>query len=146
MKDLKEKTIRGGLARLCAQGANFVLRLGSLMVLARLLGPKDFGLVGMVTAFTGVLTLFRDFGLSAAAIQRKDVTDEQMSTLFWINMLLGAARASIIGNGAGYRCLLPRASARWRDGCPGRGILLQCGRSATREHFCNAKCVLPPWR
>ena len=90
MKDLKEKTIRGGLARLCAQGANFFLRLGSLMVLARLLGPKDFGLVGMVTAFTGVLTLFRDFGLSAVAIQRKDVTGEQLSTLFWINMLIGA--------------------------------------------------------
>lgn len=90
MKDLKEKTIRGGLARLCAQGANFSLRLGSLMVLARLLGPKEFGLVGMVTAFTGVLTLFRDFGLSAAAVQRATVTEEQVSTLFWINMLVGA--------------------------------------------------------
>src|SRR5215471_9356294 len=90
MKDLKEKTIRGGVARLCAQGANFVLRLGSLMVLARLLGPKDFGLVGMVTACTGVLSLFRDFGLSAAAVQRTNVTDEQMSTLFWINILVGA--------------------------------------------------------
>ena len=89
MKDLKEKTIRGGLARLCAQAANFFLRLGSLMVLARLLGPKDFGLVGMVTAFTGVLMLFRDFGLSAAAIQRTTVTDEQISTLFWINIVVG---------------------------------------------------------
>jgi O-antigen/teichoic acid export membrane protein len=89
MKDLKEKTIRGGLARLCAQAANFLLRLGSLMVLARLLGPKDFGLVGMVTAFTGVLSLFRDFGLSSAAIQRSTVTEEQISTLFWINILVG---------------------------------------------------------
>jgi O-antigen/teichoic acid export membrane protein len=93
MKDLKERTIRGGLARLCAQGADFVLRLGSLMVLARLLGPKDFGLVGMVTAFTGLLTLFRDFGLSAAAIQRTSVTDEQLSTLFWINIFVGALLA-----------------------------------------------------
>ncbi|WP_353063321.1 lipopolysaccharide biosynthesis protein [Tunturibacter psychrotolerans] len=90
MKDLKEKTIRGGLARLCAQGANFFLRLGSLMILARLLGPKDFGLVGMVTVFTGVLTLFRDFGLSSAAIQRTTVTEEQISTLFWINIFVGA--------------------------------------------------------
>jgi len=90
MKDLKEKTIRGGLARLCAQGADFTLRLLSLMVMARLLGPKDFGLVGMVTAFTGVLILFRDFGLSAAAIQRPVVTEEQKSTLFWINVLVGA--------------------------------------------------------
>ncbi|MGF7182395.1 lipopolysaccharide biosynthesis protein [Tunturiibacter psychrotolerans] len=89
MKDLKEKTIRGGMARLCAQGANFFLRLISLMILARLLGPKDFGLVGMVTAFTDVLTLFRDFGLSSAAIQRPTVTNEQISTLFWINLSVG---------------------------------------------------------
>jgi len=88
MHDLKGKTIRGGLARLSAQGAGFLLRVGSLMVLARLLEPKDFGLVGMVTAFTGVLTLFRDFGLSSAAVQRTTVTEEQVSTLFWINMLL----------------------------------------------------------
>lgn len=89
MKDLKEKTIRGGFARLVAQIANFVLRVGSLMILARLLGPRDFGLVGMVTAFTGVLDLFRDFGLSAAAIQRSTVTEEQVSTLFWVNILVG---------------------------------------------------------
>ena len=91
MQDLKAKVIRGGLARLGAQGATFILRVGSLMILARLLSPNDFGLVGMVTAFTGVLTLFQDFGLSSAAIQRATVTDEQISTLFWINMLLGAA-------------------------------------------------------
>lgn len=90
MQDLKEKTLRGGLARLGASGANLLLRVGSLMILARLLGPKDFGLVGMVTAFTGVLVLFRDFGLSSAAVQRATVTDEQMSALFWINIVLGA--------------------------------------------------------
>ena len=89
MQDLKGKTIRGGLARLFAVGAGFLLRLGSLMVLARLLGPKDFGLVGMVTAFTGFLGVFRDFGLSAAAVQRTTITEEQMSTLFWINILVG---------------------------------------------------------
>jgi O-antigen/teichoic acid export membrane protein len=93
MKDLKQKTIQGGLARLGAQGLNFALRLGSLMVLGRLLGPKDYGLVGMVTAFTGVLGLFRDFGLSSAAVQRATVTEEQVSTLFWINILVGALLA-----------------------------------------------------
>jgi PST family polysaccharide transporter len=89
MKDLKEKVIRGGFAKACAQGASLVLRMGSLMVLARLLVPKDFGLVGMVMAFTGVLNLFRDFGLSSATVQRGYVTDDQISTLFWINILVG---------------------------------------------------------
>lgn len=95
MKDLKEKTLRGGVARLGAQAANFILRFGSLMILARLLGPKDFGLVGMVTAFTGVLSLFRDFGLSSAAIQRTTVSEEQISTLFWINLMVGVGLGCI---------------------------------------------------
>lgn len=89
MKDLKQLTIRGGLARLFSQASNFVIRGGSLMILARLLSPKDFGLVGMVTAFTGILLLLRDFGLSSAAIQRSTVTEEQISTLFWVNLLVG---------------------------------------------------------
>jgi len=93
MNDLKQKTVRGGLARICAQAADFILRLFSLMVLARLLSPKDFGLVAMVTAFTGVLVLFRDFGLSVAAVQRSNVTEEQISTLFWINVGVGASLA-----------------------------------------------------
>ena len=61
MQDLKEKTVRGAMARAVAQAATFLIRVGALVVLARLLEPKDFGLVGMVTAFTGVLNLFRDF-------------------------------------------------------------------------------------
>jgi O-antigen/teichoic acid export membrane protein len=90
MKDLKERTLRGGLSKFLAQGANFVLRIGSLMVLARLLDPKDFGLVGMVTAVTGVFGMFKDAGLSMATVQRATITNEQVSTLFWINMLVGA--------------------------------------------------------
>lgn len=90
MHDLKERTIRGGAARLASQVASLALRTVALVVLARLLDPKDFGLVGMVTAFTGILTWFRDFGLSAAAVQRVDITDDQHSTLFWINVLFGA--------------------------------------------------------
>jgi len=89
MKDLKLRVIRGGFAKIAAQATTFVLRIGSLMVMARLLDPKDFGLVGMVTAFTGVLNLFRDFGLSTATVQRVHVTEEQISTLFWINILVG---------------------------------------------------------
>src|SRR5271157_4955354 len=77
MQDLKGKTIRAGAARLVAQVASVGLRAAALVVLARLLDPKDFGLVGMVTAFTGVLTWFRDFGLSAAAVQRSDITRDQ---------------------------------------------------------------------
>ena len=90
MKGLKEKTIRGGFARLVAQGGSFAVNMISLIILARLLGPTDYGLVGMVTGFTGVLGLFRDFGLSTAAVQRPSITLEESSALFWINLLVGA--------------------------------------------------------
>jgi len=90
MKDLTQRTIRGGMAKVFSQGTNFFVRLGSLMVLARLLDPKDFGLVGMVTAVVGILNLFKDFGLSTATIQRTTISEEQISTLFWINLLAGA--------------------------------------------------------
>ena len=90
MKDLKQRTIRGGLARVLSQAATLVLRAGSLMIMAHILDPDDFGLVGMVTAMIGIFSIFRDFGLSAAAIQRTSITDEQSSTLFWINLLAGA--------------------------------------------------------
>jgi PST family polysaccharide transporter len=88
--NLKQRTIRGGLIKIVAQVANFLIRIGSIMVLGRLLDPKDFGLVGMVAAITGVLGLFGDLGLSSVSIQRATVTDEQTSTLFWINLLVGA--------------------------------------------------------
>ncbi|HTT22817.1 MAG TPA: lipopolysaccharide biosynthesis protein [Candidatus Sulfotelmatobacter sp.] len=94
MKDLKERAIRGTLARVCAQAANLMLRVTSLAILARLLEPKDFGLVGMVAALTGVLNLFRDFGLSAATVQHVRVTEEQTTTLFWINVLVGILLAT----------------------------------------------------
>jgi PST family polysaccharide transporter len=87
--DLKRRTIRAGATKMCAQAANFVIRLGSTIVLARLLDPKDYGLVAMVTAITGILALLRDFGLSSASVQRVTINKEQTSTLFWINLLLG---------------------------------------------------------
>ena len=108
MQDLKEKTIRGGAARLASQVASLALRTGALVVLARLLDPKDFGLVGMVTAFTGVLTWFRDFGLSAAAVQRSDITSgPALDPLLDQRPARGAAGARDAGGGAGHRRVLP---------------------------------------
>jgi O-antigen/teichoic acid export membrane protein len=100
MNDLRRRAIRGGVAKVAAQGIGLPLRVGSLMVLARLLEPRDFGLVAMVTAVTGVFSLFKDFGLSTATVQRPAVTDDQMSTLFWINLLAGAVLCLVCVAGA----------------------------------------------
>jgi O-antigen/teichoic acid export membrane protein len=95
MSDFKTRTIRSGFAKAASQAVTFVLRIGSLMVLGRLLEPRDFGLVGMVTAVIGVFELFKDFGLSTATVQRSTVTEEQVSTLFWINVIVGAVLAAL---------------------------------------------------
>ncbi len=87
--------MRGGLARIVSLTMILLLRTGTLMVMARLLNPRDFGLVGMVTAVIGVFSVFRDFGLSAAAVQRSEITAEQSSTLFWINLLVGVTLGAV---------------------------------------------------
>jgi O-antigen/teichoic acid export membrane protein len=65
------------------------------MVLARLLSPQDFGLQAMVVVITSFLTLFQDAGLVMATVQRVEITHEQTSTLFWINVGLGTVLAML---------------------------------------------------
>ncbi len=55
------------------------------MILARLLTPKDFGLIAMANVIIGFAILFKDLGLSTATIQKQKVSHAQSSTLFWIN-------------------------------------------------------------
>lgn len=87
--DLKGRSVRGGLLTLTSQGTQFVLQSIATVVLARLLTPADFGLVAMVTAVTGLGSAFADLGLSEATIQRKEISHEQVSALFWINVAIG---------------------------------------------------------
>jgi O-antigen/teichoic acid export membrane protein len=103
LPDLKRHAISGGLITASAQVAKFMLNLGSTVVLARLLTPRDFGLVAMVTAVTGFLTIFRHAGLATPTIQREHITQAQISNLFWVNLavsgmctLITAALAPVI--------------------------------------------------
>jgi len=86
--DLKGRSVRGGAVTMAAQGLKFFLQMGSTVVLARLLTPQDFGLIAMVTAVTGFVVMFKDMGLSMATVQKAEVNHGQISTLFWINVVL----------------------------------------------------------
>jgi PST family polysaccharide transporter len=66
-----------------------------MVILARLLSPEDFGLEAMVVVMTSFLALFQDAGLSMATVQRSEVTHEQTSTLFWINVAFGTILATL---------------------------------------------------
>ena len=86
--DLKGRSVRGGAVTMIAQGMKFFLQMGSTIVLARLLTPQDFGLIAMVTAVTGFVVMFKDMGLSMATVQKDEINHGQISTLFWINVIL----------------------------------------------------------
>lgn len=73
-----------------SQGTTFVVSTITSIILARLLTPTDFGLVAMVTAITSFGQAFADLGLSEATIQSKDITNSQVSMLFWVNVAIGA--------------------------------------------------------
>ena len=78
------------------QCVRFALQFCSLVVLARLLTPADFGIVAMVTAIIGVADILRDFGLSSAAIQAKFLNNAERTNLFWVNVGIGCAGAVAI--------------------------------------------------
>jgi PST family polysaccharide transporter len=88
LTDLRGRTVSSGVITGIAQGTLFFLNLGTTMVLARLLLPKDFGLVAMVTTELGFFRVFKDAGLSTATVQREGITHAQVSNLFWINVAL----------------------------------------------------------
>lgn len=85
--DLKGRSVRGGAITMSTQASKFVLQTGSTIVLARLLTPQDYGLVGMVTVVIQFIALFKDLGLSQATVQRAEINHAQVSTLFWINVV-----------------------------------------------------------
>ncbi|MGQ7262232.1 lipopolysaccharide biosynthesis protein [Vreelandella sp. V005] len=87
---LKERAVKSAGITLAAQAIKLILQLGSIVILARLLEPADFGLIAMVTVFTGLALQFMEGGLSMATIQRDQITHGQVSNLFWINAGLGA--------------------------------------------------------
>src|SRR5258708_7168404 len=98
--ELKRRSVRGAFATMSGQGLRFVIQTASTMVLARLLSPEDFGLQGMVVVITGFLAFFQDAGLAMATVQRLEITHDQTSTLFWINLVVGGILAMLCAGSA----------------------------------------------
>lgn len=89
-RNLGRKAVRGGAITIFAQAVRFVLRMGSMAILARLLTPEDFGLFAMVAVIVGCTEILKNAGLSMATIQKKEINHAQISTLFWANVLISA--------------------------------------------------------
>ncbi|MEF3075908.1 lipopolysaccharide biosynthesis protein [Methylobacter sp. Wu1] len=70
-------------------GGRQIFSLGFTTVLARILSPEDYGLIGMVSTLTALMLVFSEMGLSTATIQTKNLTQAQVYNLFWINIFIG---------------------------------------------------------
>ena len=89
MSELKSKTIKSvRWTTLNTVGLTIVYFI-QIAVVARLLGPKEIGLMAIANLFIGYAHIFLDFGLSSAIIQRPNPTQHELSTLYWINVLTG---------------------------------------------------------
>lgn len=86
---LKKKTIHGlawaFTSQIGKQGSQFVITA----ILARLLSPSDFGLLGMATVFTNFAMIFGELGVSSALIQKQDADERHLSSAFWLNIMAG---------------------------------------------------------
>ena len=93
---LKKKTIAGmswaAIDSIASQGILFLVGL----VLARLLSPAEYGLIGMITIFISVSNTIVDSGFSNALIRKKDITDEDYSTAFVFNIVLSVLMYAIL--------------------------------------------------
>jgi O-antigen/teichoic acid export membrane protein len=85
---LKNKTITGMFWSfsdlISKQGINFLIQV----ILARLLLPKDFGIIGMITVFIAISNSVIDSGFSSALIREKKVSQEDYSTVFYFNLVI----------------------------------------------------------
>jgi len=85
-QSLKDKTVKGtiwsGIDNMTQFGVTFIVSI----VLARLLSPDDYGLIGIITIFTAVCTALINGGFTTALIRKKDATDEDYNTAFLVNL------------------------------------------------------------
>ncbi|GAB2531003.1 lipopolysaccharide biosynthesis protein [Rufibacter soli] len=82
--------LKGVLWDLVEKFSNQGVSLGISIILARLLSPEEFGLIGMVMVIIGMSQMFLDMGFGSALVQRQDVTNKHYSSVFFINILVGA--------------------------------------------------------
>ncbi|WP_022883456.1 lipopolysaccharide biosynthesis protein [Glaciibacter superstes] len=93
---LGTRAARGAAVTLAGQSARIGVQVVSVVVLARLLSPHDYGLLAMVLTVVGIGEIFRDFGLSSAAIQAPTLSRGQRDNLFWLNAGIGLVLSLIV--------------------------------------------------
>ncbi|SFV31386.1 MOP flippase family protein [Thermoflavifilum thermophilum] len=89
MGSLTNKVVKGvlwnGFGNIVAQ----VLQFATSIILMRLLHPSDYGLLSMAMICTGFAGIFNEFGLGTAIVQRNKISERELSSIFWMNLING---------------------------------------------------------
>lgn len=92
---LRRASVHGVVTSVGSEAAKFCMRFSYQIVMARLLLPTDFGVVAMAAPAIAFVQLFADLGLTDATIQRSEISEAQLSFLFWVNVAAGVALAAV---------------------------------------------------
>jgi lipopolysaccharide exporter len=93
---MTQSTVRGALWMVSFKLLERGLGLISTLILARLLLPKDFGIVAMATSVLALLEIFTAFGMDTVLIQRQDATPEHFNTAWSLNVLAGCLIGAVV--------------------------------------------------
>jgi len=96
-KGIGQIALQGGLKMFLSQGVRLVVQIASIIVLARLVTPEDFGLVAFLTSIFAFVGLFSEFGLTMAIVQKEEIQEKDLNTLFRISAGIGILLLLCIG-------------------------------------------------
>jgi O-antigen/teichoic acid export membrane protein len=87
------EVVQGAGLNAAARFGTQILSIACTSVGAKLVPPRAYGLMGVAAVMIGFVALFRDIGTSSAIIQRRDIDDGLLTSVFWLNMSMGLAVA-----------------------------------------------------
>ncbi len=103
---LKNKTIFGFVWRFLQNAGSQIISFTISIILARILTPEDYGVVALMTIFTNIALVFVRTGFSSAIIQKKELSDTDLSTVFYSGMGMALVLYGILFFSAPYIALL----------------------------------------
>lgn len=93
---LAGRAVRGAITTGLSQAVKVLVGLASIVVVARLISPDQFGVVAMVSPIAGFVLLFQNMGLNQAVVQARNLSPEHTNALFWYNIIASTAVALVL--------------------------------------------------
>ncbi len=93
---LGRASLHSGIIVVAARGVGLMSQVVSIIILARLLTPHDFGLAAIIFSLTSFGPMLIDLGTSESSSQKTSISRAEISTLFWINLMMGVLLACIL--------------------------------------------------